>query len=96
VHFGGDNSIGEFLTYFDWVLTNIGVVTFTVCFYLQEKYAEEVLKIHFEGYDWQNAPIDTQVVYASEGKKAHGRCDVICFSFYEYELRSLTLNLYFS
>jgi hypothetical protein len=44
-----------------------------VCFSLQEKYAEEVMKIHGEDYDWQNTPIDDQVVYGNGGRKAHGR-----------------------
>jgi hypothetical protein len=79
VHFGGGNSIGEFLTYFDWILTNIGFVTFTVCFYLQEKCAEKVVKTHFEGYDWQNAPLTPMLCMQAKAKKAHERCDVICF-----------------
>jgi hypothetical protein len=29
----------------------IGVVTFTVCFSLQEKYVEEVVKVHGEGFN---------------------------------------------
>jgi hypothetical protein len=36
---------------------------------LLEKYAEEVVKIHGEGYDWQNTPIDTQAMYANGGGK---------------------------
>jgi hypothetical protein len=44
-----------------------------VCFSLQDKYVEEVTYIHGEGYDWQNAPIDGQTMYASGGEKPHGR-----------------------
>jgi hypothetical protein len=44
---------------------------FTICFSLQEKYKEEVVKWHGEGFDWKNKPIDGRVIYASEGEKAH-------------------------
>ena len=40
---------------------------------MQEKYAEEVVKTHGEGYDWRSGPIDEAAVYASGGRKAHGR-----------------------
>jgi hypothetical protein len=63
---------GEFLTYFCYVFIIIGVVTFIVCFSLQEKNVEEVVKVHSEGFDWQNEPIDGRAVYASGGRKAHG------------------------
>jgi hypothetical protein len=50
-----------------WVLrifTNIDIFTFTVCF---------KMKIHGEGYDWQNTPIDAHVVCACGDEKAHRR-----------------------
>jgi hypothetical protein len=30
---------------------------------------------HGSGYDWRNAPIDGDAVYAASGEKAHGRWD---------------------
>jgi hypothetical protein len=50
----------------------IGVVTFTVCFSLQEKYKEKVVKRHDEGFNWPNKPIDDRAIYANGGEKAHG------------------------
>jgi hypothetical protein len=38
-----------------------------------EKYKDEVIKKHGEGFDWENETIDGQAVYASGGRKAHGR-----------------------
>jgi hypothetical protein len=73
MHTGGRCSTGEFLIYFGCIFTIIGVVTFTVCFSLQEKYKEEVIKKHSEDFDWQNEPIDDQAVYANIKRKAHGR-----------------------
>jgi hypothetical protein len=73
VHSGGTNSTGEFLIYFCCILTIIGVVRFTVFFSLLEKYKDEVIKKHGEGFDWENETIDGQAVYASGGRKAHGR-----------------------
>jgi hypothetical protein len=37
-----------------------------------EKYAEEVMKTHSLGSDWQNELIDANVMYASGGGKAYG------------------------
>jgi hypothetical protein len=36
-------------------------------------YKNEMIKWHSEGFNWQNEPIDGQVVYASGGRKAHER-----------------------
>jgi hypothetical protein len=55
---------------------------FTVCFSLQEKYVEQVVKVHSEGFDWQNEPIDGRAIYASGGAKAHGRWDRWSVLFY--------------
>jgi hypothetical protein len=53
-----------------WALST----TFTVCSTLHEKYVEEVTKTHGEGFDWENGPVDGQVVYVSGGgKKTHGQ-----------------------
>jgi hypothetical protein len=60
------------LTYFCCISNIIGVVTFKVCFSLQEKYKDKVVKRHGEGFDWQNEPIDSRAIYASGGEKAHG------------------------
>jgi hypothetical protein len=46
---------------------------FTICFSLQEKYNEEVVKKHGEGFNYEEEPIDGQAVYDSGGEKAHGR-----------------------
>jgi hypothetical protein len=48
------------------------VVTFIVCFSLQEKYKDEVIKKHNEGFDWENETIDGQAVYDSASRKEHG------------------------
>jgi hypothetical protein len=61
------------LTYFCYIFTLVNVVTFTICFSLQEKYKEEVIKKHSEDFNYEEEPIDDQVVYDSEGGKEHGR-----------------------
>jgi hypothetical protein len=40
---------------------------------LAEKYKEEVVKKHNEGFNYEEEPIDGQAVYDSGGRKAHGR-----------------------
>ena len=40
---------------------------------MYEKYGEEMIKIHGEGYDWRKGPIDEAAVYASGGGKPHGK-----------------------
>jgi hypothetical protein len=73
VHSGGRSSTGEFLTYFYYIFTIISVVTFIICFSLQEKYKEEVVKQYIEGFNYEEEPIDGRAVYANRGGKAHGR-----------------------
>jgi hypothetical protein len=72
VHSGGRSSTGEFLTYFYYIFSIIAVVTFTICFSLQEKYKEEVFKQYGEGFNYEEEAIDGWAVYASGGRKAHG------------------------
>jgi hypothetical protein len=57
VHSGGRSSTGESLTYFCYIFTIIGVVTFTICFSLQEKYKEEVVKKYGEGFNYGRSPL---------------------------------------
>jgi hypothetical protein len=52
-------------------IPNIGIVTFTICFSMQEKYKEEVVKQYGESFNYEEKPIDGQAVYASGGEKAH-------------------------
>jgi hypothetical protein len=73
VVYSGDRSLtGELLTNFCYIFTIIGVITFIICFSLQEKYKEEVFKKHGEGFNYMAEPIDGWVVYDNGGGKAHG------------------------
>jgi hypothetical protein len=67
---GSRSSTGELLTY---IFTLVGVVTFTICFFLQEKYKKEVVKKHGEDFNYEEEPIDGRVIYDSRHEKAHGR-----------------------
>jgi hypothetical protein len=73
VHSGGRSSTSELLTYICYIFTIIGVVMFTICFSLQEKYKEEVVKQYNEDFNYEEEPIDGLAVYASGGGKAHGQ-----------------------
>jgi hypothetical protein len=73
VHSGGRSSTGELLINFCYIFTVIGVVTFTIYFSLQEKYKEEVVKKHGEGFNYEEDPIDGRAVYDNRGGKAHIR-----------------------
>jgi hypothetical protein len=55
------------------MFTIIGVVTFIICFSLQEKYKEDMVKKHGEGFNYEEEPIDGRVVYDSGDGKAHRR-----------------------
>jgi hypothetical protein len=46
---------------------------FTICFSLQEKYNEEVVKKYIEDFNYVEEPIDDWVIYDNGGEKAHGR-----------------------
>jgi hypothetical protein len=60
------------LTYLVYIFTIIGVIMFTICFSLQEKYKEEVVKQYGEGFNYEDKPIVGRAVHASVGRKAHG------------------------
>ncbi len=72
MHSGGRSSTGELLTNLCYIFTIIGVVTFTIFFFLQEKYKEEVVKKHGKGFNYEEELIDGRAVYDSGGGKAHG------------------------
>jgi hypothetical protein len=72
VQSGGRSSTGELLINFCYIFIIIGVVTFSICFSLQEKYKEEVIKKHGEGFNYEEEPTDGRAVYDSGGGKAHG------------------------
>jgi hypothetical protein len=71
VHSSGRSSTGELLTYICYIFTIIGVVMFIICFSLQEKYNEEVIKQYDKDFNYEES-IDGRVVYASGGGKTHG------------------------
>jgi hypothetical protein len=73
VQYGGRILTSELLTNFCYIFTIIGVVMFTICFSLQKKYKEEVVKKHGEGFNYEEEPIDGRTVYDNGGRKAHGR-----------------------
>jgi hypothetical protein len=66
-------STGKLLKNFCYIFTIIGVVTFTICFSLQEKYKEEVVKKHGEDFNHEGEPIDGRAIFDSGGRKGHGR-----------------------
>jgi hypothetical protein len=72
VQSGGRSLTSELLTYFCYIFTLVGVVTFTICFFLQEKYKEGVVKNRSEDFNYEEEPIDSRVVYDNGGGKAHG------------------------
>jgi hypothetical protein len=70
VQSGGRSSTSELLMYFCYICTLVGVVTFTICFSLQKKYKEEVVKKHSEDFNYEEEPIDGRVIYDSGGEKS--------------------------
>jgi hypothetical protein len=58
VQSGGRSSTGELLTIFCHIFTIISVVMFSICFSLQEKYKEEVVKKHGEDFNYVEEPFD--------------------------------------
>jgi hypothetical protein len=73
VQSSGRSLVGELLTNFSYICIIIGVVTFTICFSLQKKYKEEVVKKNGEGFNYEEDSIDSRVVYDSRDGKAHRR-----------------------
>jgi hypothetical protein len=71
VQSSGRSSTRELLIIFSYMFTIIGVVTFIICFSLQEKYKEEVMKKYGECFNYEEEPIDGRAIYDSGGGKAH-------------------------
>jgi hypothetical protein len=72
VQSGGRSSTGELFINFCYIFTIIGVVTFIICFSLQEKYKKKVVKKYDEDFNYEEEPIDDRAVYDNGGGKAHG------------------------
>jgi hypothetical protein len=62
---------GELFINFCYIFTIIGVVTFIICFSLQEKYKKKVVKKYDEDFNYEEEPIDDRAVYDNGGEKAH-------------------------
>jgi hypothetical protein len=65
VQFDDRSSTSELLTYFCYIFNLVGVVTFAICFSLQEKYKEEVVKKYGKDFNYEVEPIDDRVIYDS-------------------------------
>jgi hypothetical protein len=60
---------GELLAYFCYIFILDGVVTFTICFFLQEKYKEEVVKNTAKTSTMRRSPLTTESSMAVEVEK---------------------------
>jgi hypothetical protein len=69
VQSGGRSSTGELLTYFCYIFTLVGVVTFTICFFLQEKYKEEVVKNTAMTSTTRRSPVTVGLSMTAEAEK---------------------------
>jgi Ca2+/H+ antiporter len=69
VHSSGRSSTGELLTYFCYIFTIIDVVTFTICFSLQEKYNEEVVKNTTKASTMRTSPLMAGPSMTAEAEK---------------------------
>jgi hypothetical protein len=63
---------GEFLPFLD-LINSCSLSNFHFYYICQNKYGEEMVRCHGEGFNWWEADIDPMAVYASGGGKSHGR-----------------------
>jgi hypothetical protein len=85
---------GGFLPFLDLIhscsLSNLHFYCFC-----QNKYGEEIVRRHAEGFNWRETDIDPMAMYASGGGKIHGRrvtdfslimclCNVMIYSYIIY------------
>jgi hypothetical protein len=63
---------GEFLPFLD-LINNYSLPNFHFYYFCQNKYGEEMVRCHGEGFNWREADIDPMALYASGGGKSHGR-----------------------
>jgi hypothetical protein len=61
---------GGFLPFLDLIHISLSNLHF-FCF-CQNKYGEEMVRRHGEGFNWREVDIDLMAVYASGGEKSHG------------------------
>jgi hypothetical protein len=55
------------------ILSTVVLSNFHFYYFCQNKYGEEMVRRHGEGFNWREADIDPMAVYASGGGKSHGR-----------------------
>jgi hypothetical protein len=78
VQFGGRSSADELLTNFYYIFTIIGVATFTICFSLQEKYKEEVVKNTVKASTMRRNPLTAGSSMTEDAEKhMDGEIDVL-------------------
>jgi hypothetical protein len=69
VHSGGRSLTSELLAYFCYIFIIIGVVTFTICFSLQEKYKEGVVKNTMKASTTRRSPLMVGPSMIAEAEK---------------------------
>jgi hypothetical protein len=63
---------GEFSPFLDG-LHRCSLSNLHFCCFCQNKYGEEMVRLHGEGVNWRQQEIDTMALYASGGGKRHGQ-----------------------
>jgi hypothetical protein len=63
---------GGFLPFL-YLIHNCSLSNLHFYYFCQNKYGEEMVRRHGEGFNWREADIDPMVVYASGGGKRHER-----------------------
>jgi hypothetical protein len=75
---GGRSTTGGLLTYFCYIFTLVSVVMFTICFSLQEKYKEEVVKNTANASTMRKSPVTAELSMTLEAEKhIDGGIDVL-------------------
>jgi hypothetical protein len=94
----GDRSLtGELLSYFYYIFTLVGVVTFTIYSFLQEKYKEEVIKNMAKTSTTRRSPLTVRSSMTAEAEKhMDGEIDALfCLTLLMRDTIPLTTIDYF-
>jgi hypothetical protein len=78
VHSGGRSSTDELLTYFCYIFTIIVVVTFTICFSLQDKYKKKWSNNTIKASTMRRSPLMVGPSMPAEAEKhMYGEIDTL-------------------
>jgi hypothetical protein len=61
---------GELLSFLD-ILHHCSLSNLYFCYFCQNQYGQEMVRLHREGVNWRNVDVNPMALYTSGGGKSH-------------------------